>query len=552
MSRLGVGARGWQAGAITISIVCLLGGWWLIGMSTFWGWRLDVPVYRTGIFTLAGMGLWGMAFVLYLFGISQPLNSARWREILHHIAAACLFTVLLAHVYIGSFTRFIADDYVWNYIERSEGFMGSQRYWYINATGRFSSTLVVGVVSQIGPEMARYLPMVILCLWFGVTMWSLTRINVAASLGLAWLERVSLALLTVYTILASLPNVVQNLYWLTGTLTYTMSLMLLTLYLGLGAAYLNSSLGKGRALYLLLSWLLAFVAAGFQETYLALQTAALGLGILACTVFASAEWKRRLLPFLIAGLAGSLTAAVTIVLSPGTHVRQSVTGPSATWPKLIELTYAYTNQFLREVWARARWTTALSLLFPAWLTFSQPGESSGLPLRFNLRGWVLVAMLLLVAVYTLIYISFLPSTYIFQAYPADRVIEMPQFVLTSFLILLGVLCGRVLRQIGVRRYPIARLGAVGGLAIIILALLVLGPIASARQTYAWGPTVTAYAAFWDARDQAIRTARAQGFMDLVVEERTNMAQLETLHPEPDFMLNRFTALYYGLRSITTR
>lgn len=51
--------------------------------------------------------------------------------------AAPMCAALLAHAYVGFFSRYWYDDFNTVAVLRALGFLGSQRYWYLNWSGRF-------------------------------------------------------------------------------------------------------------------------------------------------------------------------------------------------------------------------------------------------------------------------------------------------------------------------------------------------------------------------------------------------------------------------------
>ena len=68
------------------------------------------------------------------------------------LATAGLFCApLVIHIYLGSYSRFIADDFCSSAIARSQGIFRGTFYWYINWNGRFSANFLDSLFGYLGP-----------------------------------------------------------------------------------------------------------------------------------------------------------------------------------------------------------------------------------------------------------------------------------------------------------------------------------------------------------------------------------------------------------------
>src|ERR1051326_9015731 len=65
------------------------------------------------------------------------------------IAIALLATPLLAHAYLGFFTRYMADDYCTAASAR-DGLLAMQKHFYLGWSGRFAFTFTIGLVESLG------------------------------------------------------------------------------------------------------------------------------------------------------------------------------------------------------------------------------------------------------------------------------------------------------------------------------------------------------------------------------------------------------------------
>src|SRR5262245_50977270 len=74
------------------------------------------------------------------------------------ILLIAFFIALLAHAYIGLFSRFLADEYCTAGVVQTYGFFGAQKYWFTTWTGRFSFTLAISLAHLIGAKLVPFLP----------------------------------------------------------------------------------------------------------------------------------------------------------------------------------------------------------------------------------------------------------------------------------------------------------------------------------------------------------------------------------------------------------
>src|SRR5262245_4800140 len=87
---------------------------------------------------------------------------------------------LLAHAYIGSFGRFLSDDYCTAGILGSYGFFGAQKHWFLSWTGRFSFVMAIDFAHLIGPRIVPFLTTIVLGAWLAALTWAISQATVLA------------------------------------------------------------------------------------------------------------------------------------------------------------------------------------------------------------------------------------------------------------------------------------------------------------------------------------------------------------------------------------
>src|SRR5512132_1681351 len=82
-----------------------------------------------------------------------------------------MLATLVVYAYLGTFTRYMADDYSTASVLQDEGFWGAQTYWWQNWSGRYSFTFVISFVELFGVGIVPILPTLIILLWLFSITW---------------------------------------------------------------------------------------------------------------------------------------------------------------------------------------------------------------------------------------------------------------------------------------------------------------------------------------------------------------------------------------------
>src|SRR5215216_8044412 len=109
----------------------------------------------------------------------------------------------------------MADDYSGLRPVQTHGFLAAQLNWYQGWTGRFSYTFVYSLLGLIGPATPRFMPGLLLTLWFAATVWAIYRIH-SLSARISWSKVLLFAGFLIFATLETAPNICQSLYWQAG------------------------------------------------------------------------------------------------------------------------------------------------------------------------------------------------------------------------------------------------------------------------------------------------------------------------------------------------
>src|SRR5207253_10529101 len=181
------------------------------------------------------------------------------------VLGAAMALPLLVYAWVGSFSRYTADDYCWAGVLRTEGFINAQVAWYTAYSPRYAFTFLVNLVELAGPAIVPALPALAIVVWVAVLTWSLRQLDVRLAKQQRTVPAFVLAELVALASLQTAPDLPQSLYWQTGMLTYLLPLVLATFLIG----WIRR--GSTRWWALLVSGLITFVGGGLSETYLVPQ-----------------------------------------------------------------------------------------------------------------------------------------------------------------------------------------------------------------------------------------------------------------------------------------
>lgn len=446
----------------------------------------------------------------------------------------------------------MADDFAALRPVRNRGLLAAQIAWYQGWTGRFSYTFVYSLLAVIGPATTRFVPGVLLTLWFVSTVWAVYRIQ-SASGRISWSKVALFAGLLCFATLETAPNIYQSLYWQAAALTHFIAFIPLSLFVGLIFRPVGderkSLLHKFR---LLGAGILTLVGGGFSDTYVVLQSCGLILSIVAISIFAEKEFKSRIKPFLMAGLVGSLVALIIVAAAPGNSVRMTFFPRQFGGWDILKLTLWYSAGFVAKLILTRPITFLLMLVLPFLIVLRDLNHQKASDDR---QLCIRLLLLIPAAVLVLIICCTGPGVYALSVMPPER---------ARIVLSLIVVCGTVIWSWYAGKYVAGELSMVSDKAKHILSLgatvalliLTLCPLLSFFSIFGLREKARSFAADWDRQDSQLKMAKRTGPSDVTVpqigdfQSRLNKGASDLhLRTDPAFWINQVTATYYGLTSV---
>ncbi len=245
----------------------------------------------------------------------------RWAQLLFFSVLFLMLSALALYAYLGTFTRYMADDYCSAAALKANGFWGAQSYWWQNWSGRYSFSFVISLVELLGLRIVPVLPGLAIAIWLFSIVWGflplLRNLKVAHAVAGA-LFLASVAIWSTYRVVADYPQIV---FWQTGILTYPITIILF--FVGMGAAIRRSSDRARLKWWELVLWFtFAFISGGFSETGVVVQIAILALLLILLSLTKNKQ-RHVLNPILIAAILGSVLSLLVIAFAPGNSVRSA-------------------------------------------------------------------------------------------------------------------------------------------------------------------------------------------------------------------------------------
>ncbi len=460
---------------------------------------------------------------------------------------ATMLAYMAAIAYLGTFTRYMADDYCDAVITQSsspvDAVIGRYEDGSWRAANRYSNLFFAGVVeSALGSRSVSIIPVVMLILWGMGLVYLIQQARTLAGIEWHLLTDIFLAALLVFFSTLEAPNRFQTFYWRSSMVTHFAPLVFLNFLF----AFLLSRIRLSRVVpisvwHSFILFIASFMIGGFSEPPVAIMVVGSGLGLVYILIFV--KDKLRLPSLLLTGcvFVGAVSALAVMAFSP------AITGLGEDTPSFIEWiqrTGGYTYFFLLDTLKVLPIPLFLSFICPALFIFLNSESFQGLSSISNeLIKKIAIALPCLLTL--LIAAGFSTSAY-GQSFPVERARFFAHLLITVTLVFEGVLLGIWLSS---TKWKIFNTKYVEYASILALVILAVYPFRAFLQVMQDVPEYSARAQEWDRRDAHIYVLRDLGQTDLLVPQFDGIYGVKELDSLPEHWVNRCAAAYYGVNSI---
>ncbi len=468
-----------------------------------------------------------------------------------------LLIALASIAWLSSFTRLYADDFCVGADAQQLNPLSFFQKWYSIWTGRFSYIVLAGVLSLGGDQLAALLPALSLVIWLLALTWAFLPILRRYGVGEPFLPSITFGALVLLILFNSTPNLFQSFFWRDGLINYTFPLIGLTVIIG----FLLRSLleAKSSARLLLSVFLISFISGGFSEVFSVMQVTIHGILILVVFITQKPTNRKLFLPILFSSLAGGVIALLVVLLAPGNAVRQSLL---AVHPSLLRLVTFSTRNALfiaAKFFFQTPGWAFLTLITCVWAVLNIFQLAAGDQLHSQPKTpatirshWLSYLILIPLTTFIIIVAACAPVVYMLNAYPDDRTILLPVFVLIIAVMLSVILLTKIALQKRFMKNILRKPSTNRWLTIAMLASFLFATALQVSNTIRDLPEYQNYTAAWEARDQELRSQAGQKAQQVTVPGLASRFGLSDLRVEDDFWVNRCMADYYQIPIIIGR
>jgi len=439
--------------------------------------------------------------------------------------------VLVYHAYLGSYTRFIADDYCSAYLGQRLGLLRYIWFWYLNWGGRFSAIAADMLLAWSKPQGIGFVTAAALVVWsVGLAMTIYHLVGYDKPKLQRWLISLVLGGIVVFILLLLTPNPPQSFYWYSAFRTHSLPIIVFTFYTAIYAFFKSRSFSKpAQWAWFTGSFALAFLNAGFSEAFTVMQ-------ILSLSVFAGLEaiHKTRAdqdnLKFLLAGLSGAALALAIMLSAPGNANRQEAFHQPSGLMEIMSISIRGYGLLWKTFFLLPEKVIGLLGASLVFFTLGAQFNAPHKPARYPIIAIILLGCLLPLA-------SFLPAAYGVGDVLPERAHPIPIFFITTALFAAAF-------QTGTRcvtcRNP-EWMTILGTVLLFVSAIITIGQMSQSRQIF------IEYAERMDRVEQDILFARQIDRQVIHIPRLGNWAGTFDPTDNPKFFSTACISMYYNIQ-----
>lgn len=445
---------------------------------------------------------------------------------------------LSSHSYLGSMSRFIADDYCEAYIAQHFGFFRSIWYWYISWDGAFTDSIIDWLLVIIKPGGVPFVTPVLLIIWVVVTAYAIYLfLPQEFSSPIKVLISVAFGSLLVFVTLLISPDVPQSLYWWTGMRTYVLPLVLFTFYLCSFQWMMIKWIKRNIFLLSLISFFIILLTGGLSETFTPVLIMFF-IGWVALLILTKkTNSDKRYFFFVLGGMIGALISLILIVIAPGNANRLTLYTPPPGIFGIFNISISAFLAYLSKIIITPEKIAGIlgALLASLWL-------GSFIEHKNQTRPWLPPVILIAGLAFT--FGCFLPAAWGLSDAPPDRVLSLPSFILVATILITGFFTGSFLSY---HLTPQKHVGVQTGVLVITLACLGFSAWVNIRNLYGSRQPYIDYAQKWDLVNQQIIQAQISGKAKIHIPAMDNWTALDRPRDKSWFWQNVCYSNFYGIQ-----
>jgi hypothetical protein len=419
---------------------------------------------------------------------------------------------------------------------------------YLTWSGRFSANLLDGIVSSLTPRVAALVPAIGLAAWWVALTATLYQISLSKQPKNNALGSLFFSTALIFVTLQITPKVNASLYWGQGMRAYVPPIILGTAYIGLTFYNrANNFGGRHTWFWLILSACLAFVAGGFNEGYVLMQTASLGLMFVVGWLIQDTHLRKRWFSWILVGLLSSTLALAIIILAPGNSYRQAYYPPPPGVLKMLLISLISMLKAIGRAMLQAPGNLNLALLLLISMFFGS-GEIIDFPAKMPSQDRLRQALIWIpLGIIIILFVYFVPAAYGMSQGPPGRARIIPLYILVLGIASWGYCLGYLATQTGLSaKIWQAQKPKITIILWSVVVLFTFSNLWSTVRLFQMRVTFVNFAQAWEARDSAIWEAKARGDSLITVPDIQSPLDIDEPTSDPGYWINQCMREYYGI------
>lgn len=461
------------------------------------------------------------------------------------MSAFAMLAVMAVYAYLGSFSRYIADDYCEavrvTTVSPIQAVIDRYSDGSFRSANRYSNILFVGFSEMLGQNSIPITMVLMVILWTMGLSWLVHETRKFAGMEWARLMDVFLGGTLAFMSFLLAPNLFQTVYWRSSMMTHFAPLVFGSLLFAFLIRQARHPLDVPISIFTYgFIFAVSFLLAGFSEPPAATLVTFFALLLLAIWKWNGLSTRTRLLALAGVAFAGVFTGLLTLMFSPAVTNVTREKSPDVLLILFNSFKYAF--EFIRDSLLSLPLPLLFSFLLPFLLIWSLKRSGNiTFSASHRLPLWMLILPLL---IWLLIAAGFSPSVF-GQGFPVERMRFLARTLLIVMLMLEGIWLGLVLpefkfnRTIGVW-VPLLLFAVISIVYPLRTALGLLNNIV---------PEYRERAELWDLRDAYIHRHIAQGETELFVPGFDGVYGVKELDSNPAHWINACAANFYHVSSI---
>lgn len=478
----------------------------------------------------------------------MQLRNEKNETVFRTVLLISLLSTLVAvgvYAYLGSFSRYLADDYCEavrvTTVSPFQAVLDRYSDGAFRSANRYSNILFVGFSELLGPNSIPITIVLMALLWTIGLSWLVYETR--KFIGTQWSPIIDVFLGSALAFMSFLqaPNLFQTVYWRSSMMTHFAPLVFGSLFFAFLVYQANRpSTEKISPLIYGFIFIAAFVLAGFSEPPAATLVTVFSLLFFVVWMWDKSTNRNRLLALTGFTFIGVFAGFLTLLFSPAVTSVAREKSPDVILILFTSFTYAL--HFTRDAFIRVPLPLLISFLIPFSLAWAL--KQSGILTVTETRRLPVLMIVLPFLIWLLIAAGFSPSVF-GQGFPVERMRFLAQTLLIVMLMLEGLWLGLILPEFKFNR-TIGTWAALALFTVISVAYPLRTAINLSQNSI---PEYRERAELWDLRNEFVHRHIAQGETDLFIPGFGGIYGVKELDSNPAHWINACAANFYHVSSV---